>query len=102
MIDSHIHVVAPRLPGVGSLNPILDTPAEAVAAVLRQEMDASGVRQALAMGCWGAPDDDPLGVVGTLQIAGSVPGLHAVGIADPVRTGTEHLQRAATYLASGQ
>src|SRR5438876_5684210 len=101
MVDSRMPVVPPRLRGVGSLNPILDTPAEAVAAALRQEMDGAGVRQALAMGCWGAPDDDPLGVAGTVQIAGSVPGLHAVGIADPVRTGTEHMQRAATFLASG-
>src|SRR5258708_37331689 len=95
MIDSHIHVVPPRLPGVGNLNPVLDTPAEAVAAILRQEMDAAGVRQALAMGCWSAPDDDPLGVAGTLQIARLVPRLHALGIADPMRTSPDHLPPAA-------
>src|SRR5438309_11357305 len=102
MIDCHIHVVPPRLPGVGSLNPILDTPAEAVAAVLRQEMAAAGVHQALAMGCWNAAEDDPLGVAGTLQVARSVPGLYTVGVADPTRTSADHLQRAAAVLASGQ
>jgi predicted TIM-barrel fold metal-dependent hydrolase len=102
MIDSHIHVVPPRLPGVGSLSPVLDAPAESVADVLRQEMATAGVTQALAMGAWGAPDEDPLGVRGTLQIARSVPGLRAIGIADPTRTTPEHLQRAATFLASGQ
>jgi predicted TIM-barrel fold metal-dependent hydrolase len=101
MIDCHIHVVPPCLPGVGSLNPALDKRPEEVAQVLRQEMAAAGVTQALAMGRCGGSDDDPLGVVSTLEIARSVPGLHAIGIADPTRTTPEHLQKAATLLASG-
>ena len=32
MIDAHIHVVPPRLPGVGVLNPVLEQPADQVAA----------------------------------------------------------------------
>jgi predicted TIM-barrel fold metal-dependent hydrolase len=102
MIDCHIHVVPPCLPGVGSLNPVLDKRAETVAQALRLEMTAAGVTQALAMGRWGGAEDDPLGVAGTLEVARSVPGLHAIGIADPMRTTPEHLQRAATFLASGQ
>ena len=102
MIDCHIHVVPPRLPGAGSLNPILDQPCEAVAGALRTQMESAGVTRALAMGCLGGSEEDPLGVCGTLRIAERVPGLHAVGIADPTRTSSEHLRRAADFLASGQ
>src|SRR5262249_770010 len=102
MIDSHIHVVPPRLPGAGSLNPILDQPCEVVAGALRTQMKSAGVTRALAMGCLSGPDQDPLGIRGTLRIAEKVAGLHAVGIADPMRTDPEHLRRAADFLASGQ
>jgi predicted TIM-barrel fold metal-dependent hydrolase len=102
MIDTHIHVVAPQLAGVGSLNPLLERGAEAVAAVLRQEMEVAGVAQALAMGSYHGSDDDPLGVAGTLAVARAVPGLHAIGIADPLRTEPEHLRRVEAALATGR
>jgi predicted TIM-barrel fold metal-dependent hydrolase len=102
MIDAHIHVVPPRLPGVGSLNPILEAPPDIRAEALRREMQAAGVTQALAMGCWDAPPDDPLGVAGTLQVARLVPGLHAIGVADPNRTDSEDLRRVDAALASKQ
>jgi predicted TIM-barrel fold metal-dependent hydrolase len=102
MIDAHIHVVPPRLPGVGPLSPLLEVPAEALAAGLRHEMQQAGVEHALAMGCWNAPEDDPLGVAGTLALAGQVPGLHAIGIADPGRTEPDHLRRVDRALATGQ
>jgi predicted TIM-barrel fold metal-dependent hydrolase len=102
MIDTHIHVVPPRLPGVGTLNPLLEEPAALRADALRREMQAAGIQQALAMGCWNAADDDPLGVAGTLQVARDVPGLHAVGVADPTRTDPDHLRRADAVLAAKQ
>ena len=102
MIDTHIHVVPPRLPGVGTLNAVLEEPTDIRAEALRREMQAAGVTQALAMGCCGAPDDDPLGVSGTLAVARTVPGLYAVGVADPRRTEPEHLQRVEAVLASKQ
>jgi predicted TIM-barrel fold metal-dependent hydrolase len=99
MIDTHIHCVPPNLPGVGSLAPELrDTPA-GVARLLRDEMQAAGVRAALAMGSAGGGDDDPLGVARTLEIAALVPGLFAIGIADPRRTDPEHLRRVEQQLA---
>jgi predicted TIM-barrel fold metal-dependent hydrolase len=101
MIDAHIHVVRPQLPGVGSLSPLLEEGAEAVAAALRREMAEAGVAQALAMGCCGG-DDDPLGVAGTLAVARQVPGLHAVGVADPRRAEPDHLRRVEAVLASRQ
>jgi predicted TIM-barrel fold metal-dependent hydrolase len=102
MIDTHIHVVPPNLPGVGSLSPLLDGPADALAEALRREMQAAGVDHALAMGCWNAPADDPLGVAATLRLARTVPGLHAIGIADPTRTSAEHLRGVNAALHQGQ
>jgi hypothetical protein len=102
MIDTHIHVVPPRLPGAGALHPILEDAVPIRADALRREMQAAGVRQALAMGCLGAPPDDPLGVAGTLAVAELVPGLQAIGVADPTRTDADHLRRAAAALAAKQ
>ncbi|MBV9125843.1 MAG: amidohydrolase [Planctomycetes bacterium] len=100
MIDMHIHVVPPNLPGVGSLNPLLEGPAGLLAASLRREMQAAGVTQALAMGGRSDSAEDPLGIQTTLEIARSVPGLAAIGIADPAHTEPEHFRRLDTLLAS--
>jgi predicted TIM-barrel fold metal-dependent hydrolase len=106
MIDAHVHVARPRLPGVGPLSPLLDQGTGAVAEGLRLQMDAAGVSRALAMGCWYPPEtevpDDPLGVAGTLAVARLVPGLFAVGVADPTRADPDHLRRAEAFLATGR
>jgi predicted TIM-barrel fold metal-dependent hydrolase len=102
MIDSHIHVVSPQLPGAGSLSPLLDADLETRAAALRREMQAAGVKQALAMGCWNAPPDDPLGLAETLALARTISGLYAIGIADPTRGDTDHLRRVEAVLAARQ
>jgi predicted TIM-barrel fold metal-dependent hydrolase len=102
MIDAHIHVAPPRLPGVGSLSPLLEGSAEAVADGLRREMLEAGVEQALAMGSWKPSDDDPLGIEATLRVARLVPGLHAILAADPTRDDAEHLRRVDGALATGQ
>jgi predicted TIM-barrel fold metal-dependent hydrolase len=102
MIDSHIHVVPPGLPGVGSLSPLLEGPADVLAARLRSEMQEAGIQQALAMGSLPGTDDDPLGINGTLALARQVPGLHAIGIAAPSRSDPEHLRRVDRALATGQ
>lgn len=102
MIDAHIHVVPPRLPGVGSLSPLLEEPLEIRADGLRREMQAAGMTHALAMGCYSSAPEDPLGVATTLQLAASVPNLFPIGIADPTRTEAEHFRRADALLATGQ
>jgi predicted TIM-barrel fold metal-dependent hydrolase len=102
MIDAHLHVVPPCLPGVGSLSPLLERPVAERAAALGHEMQQAGVEQALAMGRWDGPEEDPLGVADTLEIARLVPGLHAIGIANPQRTEPDHLRRVAAALAAGQ
>jgi predicted TIM-barrel fold metal-dependent hydrolase len=102
MIDTHLHVVGPNLPGAGTLSPLLQRGSQAVASALRQEMQATGVTHALAMGALGGKDDDPLGVAGTLEVANSVPGLHAIGVADPRRDDDGHLRRVEAALAAKQ
>jgi uncharacterized protein len=103
MIDAHIHVVPPRLPGAGPLSPLLEDAPEVVAEVVRSEMASSGMEQVLAMGCLQVPflSDDPLGIASTLRIAQLVPGLHAIGVADPTRTEPDHLRRVEAVLAGG-
>lgn len=100
MIDVHIHVVPPNLPGVGPLSPLLAGPTHLLAAALRREMQEAGITQALGMGCYAGEPDDPAGVDGTLRLALEVPGLHAIAVADPARTDREHLQRVESVLAS--
>lgn len=102
MIDVHIHVVPPNLPGVGSLHPLLEGPPDALAAALRREMQTAGVTHALAMGCRSASPEDPLGVAETLRLAQAIPGLFAIGAADPTLTTPEHLRRVEAVLAAGR
>ncbi len=102
MIDTHLHVVPPNLPGAGPLGEVLNAGVEAVAAALRREMAAAGVTTALAMGCLGGGPDDPLGVAGTLAVAGYVPGLYAIGAMDPRRDDAEHFRAVERELARGR
>jgi predicted TIM-barrel fold metal-dependent hydrolase len=102
MIDVHIHAVPPNLPGTGSLAPLLAQREEIVAVELKKQMHAAGVTHAFAMGQWSAGPDDPLGVNRTLTMAKRVPGLFAIGICDPTRTGDEHFRRCDEVLAKGR
>jgi predicted TIM-barrel fold metal-dependent hydrolase len=102
MIDAHIHVVPPNLPGVGPLSPGLRASVENVARVVREQMLAAGFNHAAAMGAWDAGSDDPLGVNRTLQIADGMPGLFAIGVADPAKTDPDHLRRAEAQIRSGR
>jgi hypothetical protein len=103
LIDAHVHVVPPGLPGLHAFPAVLDEEAAAtVAAAVRADMAASGTVQALAMGVLSAEPDDPLGVAMTLRIADRVPGLHAIGVADPRRSDPEHLERVERQLESGR
>jgi len=101
-IDMHVHVVNPRLPGQRILPRFLDGPPGPVADALRQQMQESETVVLLGMGHLGGDESDPLGIESTLRIADLVPGLHAIGAADPTRTGTDHLQRAEEQLRTGR
>jgi predicted TIM-barrel fold metal-dependent hydrolase len=102
MIDAHIHVVPPHLPGAGSLSPLLEAATEIVAAALTQEMQETGVTCALAMGSCRVTEEDPLGAAATLHLAEHVPGLLAIGVADPLRSDPEHIRRAEQAVALGR
>ena len=102
MIDTHIHVVPPNLPGVGSLSPVLRSPVEDVARIVREQMEQAGMTAALAMGSIPVDDNDPLGVRRTLEIAERVPGLRAIGVAHPERTDAGHLSAVVSLLKGGQ
>jgi predicted TIM-barrel fold metal-dependent hydrolase len=102
VIDMHIHAVNPRLPGVRALPALLEGPPEPIAVALRQQMQDSGTEVLLGMGHLGGSDDDPLGIASTLSIAAFLPALHAIGVADPSRTTTDHLQRVEAQLQTGK
>jgi predicted TIM-barrel fold metal-dependent hydrolase len=102
LIDMHIHVVPPGLPGVGTLNPILREPPETLARSLRAEMARAGITQALAMGVYTNAADDPLGIASSQRIARLVPGLGLIGVANPDLTEPEHFRRVERLLSSGQ
>jgi predicted TIM-barrel fold metal-dependent hydrolase len=101
IVDAHIHVAPPNLPGVGVLHPALRSPQSAGEA-LRREMAAAGVEAALAMGSVTDSDDDPLGIAAILGLAREMPGLLAIGVADPRRADASHLRRVEAALAAGQ
>jgi predicted TIM-barrel fold metal-dependent hydrolase len=90
------------LPGVGTLNLDVRGGAAAVAVWLREEMQSAGIATALCMGSWQTGDADPLGILATLDVARRVPGLFAIGVADPTRTDPDHLRRVEEQLAAGQ
>jgi hypothetical protein len=102
LVDAHAHVVSPGLPGLHAFPAVLDGAAATVAAAVRADMAASGAVQALAMGVLSDDPDDPLGVAATLRIADQVPGLHAVGVADPRRSDAGHLDRVERQLRQGR
>ena len=107
LVDVHIHVVDPEIPGAKSTpgDDPLDLPLDELADTLKHELASAGVSIALAMGRLDGPRDDALGVNGTLRLARLVPGLRAIGIADPRKTpaaNPEHFAVAERQLASGK
>ena len=103
MIDAHVHLVPPRLPGTGSLSPLLAQPAPIILQSLVKEMQAAGVTQVFAMGEWNSSAEDPLGIDRTRQLFGNRPDIRLIGVADPVRgDDPDHLRRCDAVLATGQ
>jgi predicted TIM-barrel fold metal-dependent hydrolase len=104
-IDTHIHVVDTRLPGVPKTSApdgsSFEGPIAALAAAIRQEMKSAGIAQALCMPRWQVADDDPLGINETLRLSEEVPGLHPIGIADPTQVEKVHLRRVEDILKRG-
>ncbi len=108
MIDAHIHAVNDHVPGSKGGEPDaidLEERPDIIAGRLRKEMQEAGMTHALGMGRLDAPADDPLGINGTLRLKALVPGLLAIGIADPRKTiaaDPGHFKRAEADLAAGK
>ena len=106
MIDVHVHVVHDHVhgakPAPGHEDALLEEPPDVVATQVKREMAAAGVTTILGMGRLNAPADDPLGINGTLRVAALVPGLRAIGVANPELTDKAHLKRAEAQLATGK
>ena len=96
MIDTHIHVVPPGLPGIKAMpedvERLYEGPLTGMADRLKLEMGQANIKFAFGMGSLGGPKEDPLGIARTLELARSIPGLRAIGVADPRRTEPEHLK----------
>lgn len=103
MIDVHIHVVRSGLPGADTEDePVFFQKPDVVAEVVRGQMRDARMEGVVAIGSWGAPDDDPLGINGVLRVAALIPGMKAAGVADPTRTDRDHLRRAEAQLKTGK
>src|SRR5438876_1156594 len=100
MVDCHIHVVPPNLPGAGPLSSMLELPFGERLKVIRKEMKDAGITVALAMGAYAITPEDPLGVQSTLAVVEKLPGLHAVGVMDPAidPADREHFRRVDAAL----
>jgi uncharacterized protein len=96
LIDTHIHVVSSGLPGLKpkpkDVEKLYRGPLSEMAARIKVEMHLANFKVAFGMGALGGPETDPLGIAGILALSRSVPGLKAVGVADPRRTEPEHLK----------
>ena len=95
-IDTHIHVVHSGVPGVKpkpkEIEALYSGPVARMAGRIKAEMSRAKIEIAFGIGSFVGPKDDPLGVARTLELSALVPGLRAVGIADPRRTDPEHLR----------
>jgi predicted TIM-barrel fold metal-dependent hydrolase len=96
VIDTHIHVVPPALPGIKAkpddVEQLYKGPLSDMAARLKVEMALANIKHAFGMGSLQGLAEDPLGIAGTLALARLVPGLKAIGVADPRRTELAHLK----------
>ena len=101
LIDSHIHVSNPHLPGIKILPELLLKAPEEVASQLHAEMQHAGICVALAIGTLNISEIDPLGIGETSTIAKIVPGIHPIGVMDATRTAPEHLDRVERLLRQG-
>jgi predicted TIM-barrel fold metal-dependent hydrolase len=111
IIDTHMHVVNSKIPGVRPKKTPLAPFGKADAAGMKQlvkrieeETKNSGVSHALCMPRFEVSDKDPLGIHETLAVAKLVrgPTLHPVGLVHPERFDRDHLARVEEVLKEGK
>jgi predicted TIM-barrel fold metal-dependent hydrolase len=95
-IDTHIHVVSPALPGLKpkpkDVEDLYKGPPEGMVKRLETEMAQAKIKIAFGMGSPDGAGKDPLGIAGTVKLSQFIPGLKAIGVADPRRIEPEHLK----------
>jgi predicted TIM-barrel fold metal-dependent hydrolase len=96
MIDTHIHVVPSGIEGIKpkpkDVEKLYEGPPSDIAARVKVEMELAGFRVAFGMGSLNSRKDDPLGIAGILELSRSVPGLKAVGVANPKLNQPDHMK----------
>jgi predicted TIM-barrel fold metal-dependent hydrolase len=118
LIDTHFHLVNPRLPGVPETLPAPDKKtllapfdaarnphgAKQLAKVIQAELKANGIGQVLCMPRHEVSDKDPLGVKEVEALAALVEGpkLHPVGLVHPERFDRDHLALVEDVLKQGK
>jgi predicted TIM-barrel fold metal-dependent hydrolase len=111
IIDTHVHVVSTRLPGVRAKTTALAPFGKEDAAGMKllvkrieDETKQARVVHALCMPRFEVSDKDPLGIQDTLAVAELVrgPKLHPVGLAHPERFDPDHLDRVEEVLKQGK
>jgi predicted TIM-barrel fold metal-dependent hydrolase len=104
-IDTHVHVVNVKLPGLPDVTAPdgtpFDGPIEEVARSVQAEMKGAGIEHALCMPARELGAADPLGVEGTRRLAELLPGLHPIGLADPERSDAAHMASVEETLKRG-
>src|SRR5262245_48954055 len=94
MIDAHLHIAPPHLPGSGPLSNVLQLPIEERVKSIRKELDAAGVTIACAMGACQFSESDPLGLKSTFDVMEHLPCLRAIGIMDPSKDPADRMHFA--------
>jgi predicted TIM-barrel fold metal-dependent hydrolase len=111
IIDTHVHLVNTRLPGLldtpVALAPFVRGDAEGpkrLARKVEEETKKAGVAHALCMPRFQVSDKDPLGIRDTMDIINLVrgPKLYPVGLAHPERFDQDHLDRVEEELKQGK
>jgi predicted TIM-barrel fold metal-dependent hydrolase len=111
IIDTHMHVVNSKIPGVRPKKTPLAPFGKADVAGIKQlvkrieeETKKAGVGHALCMPRFEVSDRDPLGIQETLALATLVrgPTLHPVGLVHPERFDRDHLARVEAVLKEGK
>ncbi|MFO0957811.1 MAG: amidohydrolase family protein [Isosphaeraceae bacterium] len=105
-IDVHIHVVPNNLPGLKSkpddVEDLYQGKPPAMAERLQREMKQANLEYAFGMGALDGPAGDPLGIAGTIAMGKLVPGLRAIGVADPRKIDADHLKAVEAQIEANR